>query len=158
MIAKKKRLDALTATQKMRTPCNRPFKKKLNLTTKKVKKKKKKKKNSFCRFSLFISKFITCIGCFNAYMKCYDPLSSFQQKLSVFYVPFWREKIWKNCKKGQIYLAFLYDHVSFKKKLCIQMSSFFFALQSLHQNASFMLSNNTIQSFSFFTFVRGYPY
>ena len=49
------------------------------------------------------------IGCLNAYIKCHDPLTSIQQKLSMFYVPFW-----KNCKKGQI-LNLLDGQVSFFK-------------------------------------------
>jgi hypothetical protein len=34
----------------------------------------------------------------------------------------------------------------------------FLASQSVHQDASFKLSNVAIRQFSFFTFVRGYPY
>ena len=39
-----------------------------------------------------------------------------------------------------------------------QNEFWFFALLSVHQDASFKLSNVTIRRFSFFTFVRGYPY
>ena len=76
-----------------------------------------KKLGSFCRFSWFISKFIMFIGCFNAYMKCHDPLSSFQQNLAVFYEPF-LEKIWKNCKqkRRKFFCGIFYTiHVSLKK-------------------------------------------
>ena len=77
-------------------------------------------------------------------MKCLDPLSAMMKKLALFLVPFWK-KSGKKCKKVQILLDLFDSEVSFFQERSIEISSsFFFALQSVHQDASFELSNSTI--------------
>ena len=66
-----------------------------------------KKLNYFFRFVLFFSQNWSCfIGCLNAFMKCHDPQISNQQKLAMWYVPFWRKKMGKTVKKGFFFLPF----------------------------------------------------
>ena len=76
---------------------------------------------------------ITLEGCFIAQMKRFDALITTQKKnLSSLQSPF-SEKIKKNLKKINIFS---------EMGLCREPG--FFALQSLHQNASFKLSNNPL--------------
>ena len=93
-----------------------------------------KKLDPNCSFSWFFSKLFMFIRCLKAYMKCLDPLSS------------------------TILLDLFDGQVSFFQERSIEMSSSFFALQSVHQDASFELSNSTIRWFSIFTLVRGDPF
>ena len=65
-----------------------------------------KKYNCFSSFSRLFSKIIMFRGCLNAFMKCHGPLSSIQQKLSMWYVPFWRKKMGKTVKKGYFFWTF----------------------------------------------------
>ena len=64
-----------------------------------------KKLEIFFQFFLFFSKLIMFIGFFNAYMKCHDPLSSFQQKLAMWCVPFWKNS-GKTEKRVQFFWTF----------------------------------------------------
>ena len=115
-----------------------------------------KKFNYFSSFPWVFSKLIMFIGCLNAFMKCHDPLSSIQQKLAMCYVPFW-EKM-ENYKKGKFFFGPFGRSSRIFSKIVYQNEFWFFALRSVHQEASFKLSNVAIRQFSFFTFVRGYPY
>ena len=58
----------------------------------------------------------------------------------------------------QILLDFFDGQISFFQERSIEISSSFFALQSVRQDASIQLSNSTIWWFSIFTLVRGDPF
>ena len=116
-----------------------------------------KKYNCFSSFSRLFSKIIMFIGCLNAFMKCHGPLSSIQQKLAMCNVPFWKKK-GKNYKNGRFFVGPFGRSSPFFSKIVHRNEFWFFALRSVHQDASFKLSNIAIRQFSFFTFVRGYPY
>ena len=73
----------------------------------------------------------------------------------MFYEPFLKKSgRKKNCKKGPICFDLLDGQDSFFSKKVQRNEFWFFALQPVHQDASFKLSNITIRQFSFFTFVR----
>ena len=104
-----------------------------------------KKLNNFFKFVLFffLPKLIIFIGCLNAFMKCLDPQISIQQKLAIL------EKIGKNCKKGVILFGPFGRSSCIFSKMVHPNEFWFFALQSVHQGASFKLSNIAIWQFSF---------
>ena len=91
----------------------------------------------------FPQKLIIFIGCLNAFMKCLDPQISIQQKLAIL------EKIGKNCKKGVILFGPFGRSSCIFSKMVHPNEFWFFALQSVHQGASFKLSNIAIWQFSF---------
>ena len=68
------------------------------------------------------------------------------------------EKNGKNYKKGQFFFGPFGRLSRIFSKIVHRNEFWFFALRSVHQDASFKLSNVAIRQFSFFTFVRGYPY
>ena len=106
-------------------------------------------------FSWTFSKLTMFIGCLNAFVKCHDPLISIPQKLAMCYVPF-SKNLGKTVKKkkGQFFGTFWSVKSYFFKNGPSKWVLFFFALQSVHQDASFKFSNVSIRRFSFFTFVR----
>ena len=119
--------------------------------------KRSKKIDPFVVFPDFLSsKLIIFIGSLNTYMKCHDPLSSIQQKLAKFYVPFWK-KSGKTVKRVNFFGTFWMVKSYFFKNGSAKWV-LVFVLQPMHQDASFKLSNIAIRQFSFFTLVRGYPY
>ena len=147
-----KRLDALIATQKTRTHFNGPFLKKWDLTVKKV----QQNLNLFTVFSWFFPKW---------YLKQSKFLHHCTQWIKTLHIslqtPYEHEPFWKKSGKTIIRVHF-FGHFS-RSSLILsrtvhQNEFWFFALQSVHQDASFKLSNVAVQQFLFFTFVRGYPY
>ena len=81
-------------------------------------------------------------------------IKAFKQPLNMIIFEKSLEKLEK-----QLYFFGLFWRLSLIFSKMVHRNEFwFFALQSVHQDASFKLSNVTIRQFSFFTFVRGYPY
>ena len=84
--------------------------------------------------------------------------TEFNDKETCFVLSTILEKIWKNCKKGPIFFGpFWWSSLIFSRTV-YRNEFLFFALQSVHQDASFELSNRTIRWFSIFTLVRGDPF
>ena len=95
---------------------------------------------------VFFSKLIMFIGCLKALMKCHDPQILIQQKLAMWYVPFWK-KLGKPVKKGNLFFYLLDGQVAFFQKLSIQMSSGFLRCNQCIK--TLLLSYQTLPSGNF---------
>ena len=83
--------------------------------------------------------------CLKDFMKCINPLSTSKIKMALFDVPFQKKNRENGNKKTTNLLAFgrLGKFSQFFQKWSIK-KSFFFALNSVFQDALFRLSNGTI--------------
>ena len=138
--------------KKTRTHFNGPFLKKWDLTVKKV----QQNLNLFTVFSWFFPKW---------YLKQSKFLHHCTQWIKTLHIslqtPYEHEQFKKKSGKTTIRVQFCWTFSMVKSYFFKNGPSkwvLFFALQSVHQDASFELSNGTIWWFSIFTLVRRGPF